>query len=354
MAIDFGSLILKETPDAVILTTPGGEVLCWSPGAVAVFGYDADEAVGRQLDDLIVPPGHGAEDDAVRGRALVDGSASYETMRRAKDGALVYVDGSAKAIRDAAGAAEYILWSKKDVTQLKVLRDAQLLEARYGGLLESTPDAIVMVNGGGRVVMRLPGPLNEPQDKQLRTIQASARHLLSLINDLLDLTRIESGKIELHFEQPQCRALVEELLQSFQPLARDKGLRLASFCATPDDIVLLSDRRALQQILIDLVNNAVKFTERGEVAVRLSVAQVEQRECVTFSVSDTGVGIAAEHRDKLFHAFTQLDAGSARQYEGSGLGLHLSQKLAGLLHGQILFDGRAGEGSTFTLALPLD
>ncbi len=205
----------------------------------------------------------------------------------------------------------------------------------------------------GTLLMRLPGPLNEPQDKQLRTIQASARHLLSLINDLLDLTRIESGKVELHFEPLQCRALVEELLQSFQPLARDKGLRL-EFCATPNDIGLLSDRRALQQILINLVNNAVKFTEQGEVSVRLSVSRLDERECVTFSVSDTGVGIAAEHRDKLFQAFTQLDAGSTRQYEGTGLGLHLSQKLAGLLRGQILFDSRAGEGSTFTLALPLD
>jgi signal transduction histidine kinase len=90
------------------------------------------------------------------------------------------------------------------------------------------------------------------------------------------------------------------------------------------------------------------------VSVRLSVARFDERECVTFSVSDTGVGIAAEHRDKLFQAFTQLDAGSTRQYEGTGLDLHLSQKLAGLLRGQILFDSRAGEGSTFTLALPLD
>ena len=493
MAIDFGSLILNETPDAVILTSPAGEVLCWSPGAAAVFGYAEGEAVGRPLDELIMLPGQADEEGAAHDRALDDGGYNYESMRRAKSGALVYVDGSAKAIRGADGAVEYILWSKKDVTQLKVLRDAKLLEARYGGLLESTPDAIVMANASGRVVlangqaealfgyphgamrgmlleqlmparfrdghvghrsgyfaqarprpmgsgrdlyglrqdgrefpveislspieteqgtlimsairdiserklientlhennlalaranrakdqflasmshelrtplnaiigftgtllMRLPGPLNEPQDKQLRTIQASARHLLSLINDLLDLTRIESGKVELHFEPLQCRALVEELLQSFQPLARDKGLRL-EFCATPNDIGLMSDRRALQQILINLVNNAVKFTERGEVSVRLSVSRFDERECVAFSVSDTGVGIAAEHRYKLFQAFTQLDAGSTRQYEGTGLGLHLSQKLAGLLRGQIVFDSRAGEGSTFTLALPLD
>lgn len=492
MATDFGTLILNETPDAVIVTTPQGQVVCWTHGAAAVFGYTAEEALGRGLSELIVPAELSAEEPAIIARTLAQGTASYESLRHAKDGSLVYVDSSSKAVRGADGAVTFILWSKKDVTQLKVMRDAKLIEARFGGLLDSTPDAIVMSNASGRIVlanrqaellfgfehgqlrgallecllperfrhahvghrnayfsqarsrpmgagrdlyglrrdgaefpveislspisteegmlimsairdiserkqieltlqennlalasanlakdmflasmshelrtplnaiigfsgtllMKLPGPLTDEQERQLRTIRGSARHLLALINDLLDLTKIESGKVELQSLPVECRGLIEELLLPFRLQASDKGLTL-SFVCIQAELTLRSDRRAVQQILINLVNNAIKFTERGSVVVRLATELREGRPWVCISVRDTGVGIAAALRPKLFQAFTQLDAGTTRQYEGTGLGLYLSQKLAALLGGRILFDSEPGVGSSFTLALPL-
>jgi len=493
MAIDFGTLILNETPDAVIVTTPDGAVVCWTRGAQAVFGYSEQEALGATLAQLIVPEEYGDAERAVLRQTLEHGQANYESMRRAKDGALVYIDSSSKAILADDGSVDYILWSKKDVTQLKVLRDAKLVEARFGGLLDSTPDAIIMANAAGRIVlanrqaealfgyargelrgqvleslmparlrqghvghrngyfstplsrpmgsgrelfglrkdgcefpveislspiateegtlimsairdiserkrieltlheqnlelaaanaakdrflasmshelrtplnaiigfagtllMKLPGPINREQDKQLRTIQGSARHLLSMINDLLDLTSIESGKTTLDWQPVQCRQAIDEVLQLLRPQARQKKLALEFRC-TPHDIAIISDRRALQQILLSLLNNAIKFTERGEVAVRLSSARLDGEEYVTISVSDTGVGIMEEQQHLLFQAFAQLDAGSTRQYGGAGLGLHLCRKQAALLGGQILFDSQYGVGSIFTLALPLD
>lgn len=492
MAIDFGTLILNETPDAVVVTTLDGKVVCWTNGAQAVFGYTSEEALGRTLDELIVPRGLAdASDGEMLRQALQRGQASYESMRRAKDGSLVYIDSSCKLVRGVRGQPDHILWSKKDVTALKVQRDAKLVEARYDGILESMPDAIVMTNQSGRVVManrhaeevfgypagamrgmpleslmperfrrhhighrdgymaqpqvrpmgtgrdlyglrsdgaefpveislspisteegmlvmsairditerkqielmlqeknvelakaiatkdrfltgmshelrtplnaiigftgtmlmKLPGPINDEQSKQLRMVQSSARHLLSLINDLLDLTRIESGKVELEMEPLPCRQLIDEVLTSFKSQARSKGLALEF--EPQDEVVVASDRRAVQQILMNLVHNAIKFTNNGKVLVRLARAVVDHKPCATISVSDTGIGIGEEQRGALFQAFSQLDANALRQFEGTGLGLHLSRKLASLLHGEILFDSEYGKGSVFTLALPL-
>jgi PAS domain S-box-containing protein len=205
----------------------------------------------------------------------------------------------------------------------------------------------------GTMLMKLPGPINDEQNKQLRMVQSSARHLLSLINDLLDLTSIESGKVELDLAPVRCRPLIDEVLASFKPQARSKGLAL-EFEAEPDELTVSSDRRAVQQILMNLVHNAIKFTNHGTVLVRLATAVVGHKSCATISVSDTGIGIGEEQRGTLFQAFSQLDANALRQFEGTGLGLHLSRKLAALLQGEILFDSEYGRGSVFTLALPLE
>ncbi|MYM68175.1 PAS domain S-box protein [Pseudoduganella sp. FT55W] len=493
MASDFCTLILDECPDAVVLTTLEGVVVYWTKGAQAVFGYTSEEALGSRLDELIVPTALRVDGAAAVQQVLAHGVASYESVRQAKDGTLVYIDSSSKLVRGADGQPEYILWSKKDVTALKVLRDAKLVAARYDGILESMPDAIIMANTAGRVVlansqaerlfgyprgalrgivleqlmplrfrgahmahrtgyaaqpqvrpmgsgrdlyglrsdgaefpveislspidteegvlvmsairdiserkqfeqalqeknvelakavaakdrfltgmshelrtplnaiigftgtmlMKLPGPINDEQNKQLRMVQSSARHLLSLINDLLDLTRIESGKVELDVAPLPCRALIDEVLTSFKPQARSKGLAL-EFEASAEELTVSSDRRAVQQILMNLLHNAIKFTNNGTVLVRLAKSMVGTRACATISVSDTGIGIAAEQRDDMFQAFSQLDAAALRQFEGTGLGLHLSRKLASLLHGEILFDSEYGVGSVFTLALPLE
>ncbi|OEZ57644.1 PAS domain-containing sensor histidine kinase [Duganella sp. HH105] len=493
MATDFGTLILNETPDAVVLTSLDGEVVCWSNGAQAVFGYSSEEALGRRLAELIVPSGMAEQENAVLLQTLQDGAANYESMRHAKDGSLVYIDSSSKLVHDDDGRPVYILWSKKDVTALKVLRDAKLVEARFDGLLESLPDAIIMANASGRIVlantqaealfgyprgalrgipleqlmpprfrarhvqhrsgfqhqpvvrpmgggrelyglrsdgmefpveislspietlegtlvmsairdtserkrierslqeknaelarasaakdrfltgmshelrtplnaiigftgtmlMKLPGPINGEQEKQLRTVQSSARHLLSMINDMLDLTRIETGKLELDLMPLQCRQLIDEVLLLFKPQARHKGLEL-EFVSAPQDLTVVADRRALQQILMNLLHNAIKFTDHGKVMVQLDTGTVSDRSCVTISVSDTGSGIDEEEQGTLFQAFSQLEAGKMRQDEGTGLGLHLSQRLAEMLRGEILFDSESGVGSVFTLALPLE
>ena len=184
--------------------------------------------------------------------------------------------------------------------------------------------------------------------ESLPRIGAAARHLLSLINEILDLSRIEAGRMAIEISSFRPAELAEESLATVAPMARLKGLKLA--IAYPADLPAMeSDPRRVRQILINLLGNAVKFTDVGEVRFDLAVAG----ETLRFSVSDTGPGIASEDIGRLFQDFTQLDASSTRKFGGSGLGLALSRRLARLIGGDVTLASKVGVGSTFVLELPL-
>jgi two-component system sensor histidine kinase/response regulator len=202
----------------------------------------------------------------------------------------------------------------------------------------------------GTLLMGLPGTLTTDQDTQLRTIQTSAKHLLSLINDLLDLAKIESGEVELHCKPVDCQSVLEEVANALRPLAEGKGLTLA-FEVPAQACVVQTDHRALSQILINLTNNAIKFTAHGEVRLQLYQHQDISHTLTTINLIDTGVGIRQGDQQKLFEAFSQVDSSERHRHEGTGLGLYLSQKLASLLRGSISFHSEFGKGSTFTVTL---
>lgn len=610
MDMDFDQLVLQEMPDAVVLINPEGNIVHWTSSATAVFGYTAEETRGQPLTTLVTPADRHDEEKRCFQHVLQTGACSYESIRRKKDGTLLHMDISCKSVHGAEGESDLLLVSYKDVTSLKVLRDAKLLEAKYRDLLESMPDGIVLANSTGHIVlansqadrlfgypagelrgrpvetllperfrtghvghrskyfgqprartmgaglelfglrkdgiefpveislspleteegtlvmsairditerkkaeqkfrgllesapdafvivnrcgeivlinsqaeklfgyrreellgkkvdvlvpsrfesnhaqyrsgffheprtramgaglelyglrkdgtefpveislspleteegvlvssairditerkqiertlhdknieleranlakdrflasmshelrtplnaiigftgtllMKLPGPLSHDQEKQLRTIQASAKHLLSLINDLLDVARIESGKIELQLRPVSCQRIIQHLVETLGPLASIKGLQFV-VDMPHEEIVVETDERALSQILINLINNAIKFTERGCITVGLSTAS-EGSMGTRIDVIDTGVGIKDDDRQKLFQAFTQLDSSSTRRFEGTGLGLYLSQKLATLIGGQLSFTSNFGTGSCFSLLL---
>jgi PAS domain S-box-containing protein len=347
---DLGKLVLEESPDAIIATAPDGRTLFWSRGAEALFGYPASEAVNRLLRDLIVPEDRVQEEQRVLDETLQLGQSTRETIRRSKDGLLIHVDVTMKAVRGAGGATDCVLSTEKDVTHLKVLRGARLdrFLATMSHELRSPLNAVIGFTG--TLLMKLPGPLTAEQERQLKLVQGGARHLLSLINDLLELARIESGRMELKPEPTRCAELVEAAADSLRPLAEGSGLTLEVVPA-PEDPWLRVDRRTLNQIVLNLLYNAIQFTERGGVRIRIARAVHASGNTVEISVEDTGVGIRAEDQPKLFSAFSRLDR-SRRRSEGSGLGLHLSQKLAEALGGRILVHSEFGKGSTFTLVVP--
>jgi protein-histidine pros-kinase len=611
MQASLSDRVWDENPDALVAVSPEGKVLHWNRAAEEIFGYTREEALGQPLANLVIPPGHAVEERRFQDEALRNGLVIFESVRQRKDGTLVHVSVSTKAVRNSQGALDYFLSNKKDVTQLKVLRDAGLVEARFGNLLESTPDAIVMVNVTGRVVMvnsqaermfghsranllgkpievllparfrgphhshrggffaqprmrtmgaglelyglresgeefpveislspletdegtmvmsairditlrkkadqkfkdllesapdamvivnrageivlvnsqavalfgwsreellgqrierlvperfrghhpenrggffahprtramgaglelfglrkdgqefpveislspletedglfvssairdvterkrieqalrdknveleraaivkdhffaslshelrtplnailgftgallmKLPGPLNSQQERQLQIVESGARHLLSLINDLLDLARLTANKVDVKLERIDCRAVVEEVGATLRPQAESK--KLAFTLQLPDRPVLLqTDRRALSQILINLTGNAIKFTDTGAVTIRLrEVGEPGQRK-VHLEVEDTGIGIAPEDQGRLFEPFSRVETGD-REVGGTGLGLHLTRRLAEALNGRVTLRSERARGSTFTLELP--
>jgi PAS domain S-box-containing protein len=191
------------------------------------------------------------------------------------------------------------------------------------------------------------GPVNDEQKRQLSMVFGSAKHLLSLINDLLDLSRIEAGKIEMEREPFNFVAVVEEVVQNLTPLAGQKQLSLRADLPGPT-IDMLGDRKRCYQVLLNLANNAVKFTDRGEVKI---TARTE-RDNLRVSVADTGIGIKPEQMGMLFEAFRQLDGSAKRIYEGTGLGLHLCRRLLTLMGGEIGVESQFRRGSRFTFTLP--
>jgi PAS domain S-box-containing protein len=198
------------------------------------------------------------------------------------------------------------------------------------------------------LLMELPGPLNEEQAKQLGMVHSSSKLLLSLINDLLDLSRIESGKMEVYRQWFTMQEIVEEVCRTLEPMWRPKGLAVNSDVPA-EPVRVFSDRKKCYQILLNLVNNAVKFTEQGSVTLACTATETQ----VEVAVRDTGIGIKDENMGLLFEAFRQVDGSARRHFEGSGLGLHLCKRLLGLLNGEIEADSEFGRGSCFTFRLPL-
>ena len=199
----------------------------------------------------------------------------------------------------------------------------------------------------GILLQQMAGPLNEEQTKQLGIVRDSARHLLALINDVLDISKIEAGQLDLVSESLDLRASIGKVADIVRPLAAKKGLDLTVDVA-PAIGGWTGDARRIEQILLNLLNNAVKFTERGHVALRAAIADDRLR----IAVADTGIGIAPENAERIFLPFRQVDSGLARRHEGTGLGLAICRRLAELLGGTVVVQSHPGQGSVFTLDLP--
>jgi len=201
----------------------------------------------------------------------------------------------------------------------------------------------------GIILQGLAGPLNAEQTKQLEMVRNSARHLLALINDVLDISKIEAGQIEIASAPFDLREAIEKVMHLVTPLAEKKSLTLLRQLS-PGVAQIISDRRRVEQILLNLLSNAIKFTEHG--GVTLTAENVAGT--IRIAVNDTGMGIKLEDLSKLFQPFRQLDSGLTRQHEGTGLGLAICKRLVERLSGTILVTSHWGVGSTFQFTLPVN
>jgi PAS domain S-box-containing protein len=201
----------------------------------------------------------------------------------------------------------------------------------------------------GMLLQELPGPLNDEQKKQLRMTQKSGRHLLSLINDILDLSKIEAGQLNLSTDRFKISDVIQNVIELSRPFAQSKNLLLTSVIE-PGLPEIISDQMRVQQVIINLVNNALKFTETGSVVVEA----FQKNNHLVVKIIDTGVGIGADQLKILFKPFIQIDSGITRKHEGTGLGLSISKKLMIMLGGSISVVSEPEKGSTFAIELPLN
>ncbi len=200
----------------------------------------------------------------------------------------------------------------------------------------------------GILLQGISGPLSGEQKKQLTAVKGSGQHLLDLINDLLDVSKIEAGKVKVSVEEFALAGVANEVTEAISPAANNKELDVVT--EVQDDIVLLSDRRRIKQVLVNLVSNAVKFTDHGQVTITGKRLENEQ---VEFQVSDTSIGMKREDVQRLFQPFQQIDESLTKEHEGTGLGLYLCKKIVDLLGGTIKAESEYGKGSEFIVTLPL-
>jgi len=201
----------------------------------------------------------------------------------------------------------------------------------------------------GWLLMGMEGDLNEEQKKQLSMAKSSADELLELINDILDISKIEAGKVELAIEKFKIEEVIKDVVNRVLPLVKDKELKL--IYNVPKGIIINSDKRRIKQILMNLVSNAIKFTDQGNVKIDVKTINNDDLE---FIVSDSGIGIKKEEIEKLFQPFQQIDMSTTKRHEGTGLGLYLCKKLIDLLHGEISVTSQFGKGSEFKFIIPIE
>ncbi len=392
-------VVIENLREGVIIADPDAGVSHWNPASLRLLGFDDIEEGRRrraefgELFELSLPdgtplePGNWPMARVRRGEAFQNLELCVRRRDRAFERILSYT-----GARVAYGSGRLLAFmTLRDITERKrverLLREANatleqkvvertgelqaaLVRAEAADRIKSAFLATMshelrtplnsIIGFTGIVLQGLAGPLNPEQSKQLGMVRGSARHLLELINDVLDISKIEAGQLEVRSEPFAFREALERVTQSVRPLAEKKGLSLTvELGAAPTTLV--GDRRRLEQILINLLNNGIKFTERGGVSLTVLPATLPppetggpDRPALCLRVTDTGIGIKPHDLASLFQPFRQIDTGLSRQHEGTGLGLAICRRLAELMGGEITATSEWGQGSTFSVLLPLN
>ncbi len=371
-------LLVSNVQDyAIYPLGPDGKIVGWNPGAARLSGYKGEEVIGRSPLSFYPPE---EVEAGIPSRLLTlaetEGRSLHEGWRLRKDGSRYWAQATLTSLRNGEGVLIGFSTLIRDLTRQKDSEDRQkksedLLARRNRDLEEamrrveevSRLKSEFLSNMSHELRTPLnsiigfseflydgkPGSLNATQQEYLDDVLKSARYLLQLINDLLDLAKIEAGKMELRLESFSLRDVAGEVLGLFRQEIERKALALASRLDV-GDVVL--DPKMIRQILNNLLSNAVKFTPNGG-RIDLALAPVQDgADWIAIVVRDSGIGIKPEDFELLFGEFQQLDSGASRRYQGSGLGLALTRKLVLLHGGEIRVESVFSEGSTFTVLLP--
>ena len=350
----FSWKLIHEGPDAIVYADFGGLIRFWNHGAERIFGYTAEEAIGRSI--TIVIPDDRLDEEAEVLRRIRAGLAveHFETVRRRKDGSPIDISLTVSPIRTSTG--EVIGASKiaRDITEQRRLReiaeDASRLKDEFLALLSHelrTPLNTVL--GYARMLRREDSRMaGELRMRSLDALERNADALSRLVTDVLDTSRSVSGKLRLDLETAPLEEIVSEAVRTVSPPAEAKDLSFEIHCEP--GISVRADRDRLQQVLWNLLSNAIKFTPAGGT---VSLRTRRDHGSIVISVEDSGIGIAPEHLPHVFQRFWQAHTGASREFGGLGIGLTLSRHLVEMHGGTIAVDSLGpGRGTTFTVLLP--
>ena len=341
------------------------DVITYANSTMAhLTGYRVEEMLGQAVADLFVPEEERLAHQLRTQLRLQGISEQFETLLKRKDGSQFWAEVSSAPYRSANARLLGTLSAFTDITERKQVQE-ELVAAVDAAEDANRAKSAFLAN----MSHELRTPLNailgysemleeEAQDRglldfvpDLERVRTAGKHLLRLINDILDLSKIEAGKMDLFVESFELPSLLREVESTMTPLAGKRGNTLET--RFPQGIgSMRSDLTRVRQILLNLTGNAIKFTENGAVSLEARRVSEPGREWVVFDVKDSGIGMTPEQLGKLFKAFTQADASTSRRYGGTGLGLTISRQLCHLMKGEVNVTSEAGKGSSFTVRLP--
>jgi PAS domain S-box-containing protein len=349
--------LVQNIPVAVVILDRQGNIQSCNPAFEGLFGYDETDVIGKNLDRLLVASEENHAQASTYTQQSLSGAVVHTlARRRRKNGTEAEVEVfGLPVVVDGQRVGAVGLYH--DVTALvDARRKAEEADRAKSEFLANMSHEIRTPMNGvlGMIELLKDTMLTDEQHDFLNAAHESAEALLALLNDILDFSKIEAGHLELETIDFNLRTLVEGVADTLAQRAEAKGLEMACFVEPDCPAYVRGDPGRLRQVLVNLVGNALKFTEHGEVAIRVTPEGADEaRPLVRFTVSDTGIGIPLDQQPAVFRRFVQADASSTRRYGGTGLGLAISRELVELMGGQIGLESDPGRGSTFWFVVPL-
>ncbi|MGE3310572.1 MAG: PAS domain S-box protein [Limisphaerales bacterium] len=359
--------IFENSVEGIYQTSVDGRFLRVNPALARIYGYANPEEVMAMVTDVrvqvYVEPGR--REEFVRELLSKGSITGFESEIYRKDGTRTWVSESGRVVRDRDGRPQYFEGSLEDVSARKQF-DEERDKARQAALDSAKLKAqfVATVSHEIRTPLNailpttellLQGRMDRQQRYLVENIDHGARMLLQVVNDILVFSKIEAGAVELECLEFDVHEVVERTVSFFAGRAHEKRLELIGVIEPGSPRHVLGDPSRLEQVLNNLIGNAIKFTSQGEVVVRLDGGNVEgDKALLRFSVSDTGIGIEEEARPRVFQAFAQADGSMSRRYGGTGLGLTITRKFVELMGGEIDFESEVGKGTTFWFTVRLD
>lgn len=357
--------IFENAVEGIFQTTLEGQYLSANPKLAQIYGYESPLDLMSELCDiqkqLYVDPQR-----RIDFRELLEATDTvkdFESQVYRRDGQIIWISENARAVRDSAGKLLHYEGTVEDITQRK--QSEELHTQKEEALAASRAKSAFLANMSHEIRTPLNGvigmlelligtPLDGKQERFARIARSSADTLLNLLNDILDFSKIEAGKLELEKVSFDLHELMEDVVEMLGHKAAAKGIELS--CRVPPQLPrgMRGDPGRLRQVLVNLLNNAIKFTEQGEVSLQAECLNLADTATIRFTIRDTGIGIPADRRSRLFNPFSQIDASTTRKYGGTGLGLAICKQIIDLMHGTIGCDSEPGKGSLFWCEIPLE